>query len=145
MFKKSMQCLSHQKWVYVFLTDKPPCQIPEQAYGSVHSCLPAWTFYLLSSHHERHILFAHIRKKGGKGGRLYFWTSEAPEEGSPPGLGVTGAATGSVGGGDEATLQKSSALISALMSGNSGTVTTLSMALRGISKYGLEEWMSKFV
>ena len=76
---------------------------------------------------------------------LHAIESEAPEEGSPPGLGVTGAATGTVGGVDEATLQKSSALISALMSGNSGTVTTLSMALRGISKYGLEEWMSKFV
>ena len=73
---------------------------------------------------------------------LHAIESEAPEEGSPPpGLGVTGAATGTVGGVDEATLQKSSALISALMSGNSGTVTTLSMALRGISKYGLE-WRS---
>ena len=64
---------------------------------------------------------------------LHAIESESTEEGSPPpGLGVTGAATGTVGGVDEATLQKSSALISALMSGNSGT-TTLSMALRGIS------------
>ena len=53
---------------------------------------------------------------------------------SLPGLGVTGAAP-TWDGVEEATLpQKSSALISALMSGNSGT-TTLSMALRGMSIY----------